>query len=438
VAASLGPTEDGVAVLFAQRNKDNLRWDPDQGKWMAWEGCRWVPDREGGALEMARDILRYVADATGKDKWLSHRVVRAVETLARTDPLLVAGRDAWDRDPWLLGTPGGVVDLRTGELRPARRGDGMTKLAAVAPADGGEPTGWLRFLREAAGGDDELVAFIQRMCGYALSGDTSEQCLFFLYGPGRNGKNVFYLTLSGILRDYWRMSAMGTLTAGADARHSTDLAMLRGARLVTASETDEGGAWAEARIKGLTGGDPITARFTHKDNFTFKPEFKLVIIGNHKPTLSSVDEALRRRFHFLPFVRTPAEPISKLEDVLVAEWPRILRWMIDGCMEWQAAGLRPPAAVLAETGTYFEDQDLLGQWVKESCDVDVDQWEIGQKLYESYCRFLEYAGEKKIGRKTFTQVMRKRGFPPDHKMFPNRVTARIIRGLYLQSEGRKA
>ena len=170
-------------------------------------------------------------------------------------------------------------------------------------------------------------------------------------------------TVSSILGDYATTATMdaGTVTGG--ERHTTDIAMLRGARLVTASETEEGRAWAEARIKQLTGRDPITARFMRQDNFTFRPAFKLMIVGNHKPTLHNVDEAARRRFNIVPFTRMPAKPDPKLDAKLRAEAPGILRWMIVGCRDWQANGLQRPQSVVEATEEYFSNQDTFGQWL---------------------------------------------------------------------------
>ena len=429
-------TEDSLAILLAAEHGSNIRFCPQHGRWYVWDGKLWMPDTIGHVFERARGIGRLFSVSTGKDRWASFSTIKSIDRFARTQPELVAIDAEWNADTFALGTPNGTVDLRTGELRTPERTDMITKTVAVAPEDG-KPTLWLRFLHEACAGDGELVAFIQRMCGYALSGDTSEQCLFFFFGPGKNGKSVLINTVSGIMADYAVTAAMDTLNATSEGKHSTDLAMLRGARLVTASETDEGNAWAEGRVKQLTGRDKITARFMRQDNFTYLPEFKLVIIGNHKPVLNTVDDAIRRRFNMLPFIVKPPDPDPLLEDKLHAEWPRILRWMIDGALDWQAEGLRVPARVQDETADYFADQDLMQQWLDDHCTVDTDQYEYGQKLYESYCRFLDHAGERKMGRKTFTQAIRRKGFIGKHHTFPDRRTGRLVLGLYLKGEGPK-
>ncbi|WP_249208706.1 phage/plasmid primase, P4 family [Acetobacter okinawensis] len=214
------------------------------------------------------------------------------------------------------------------------------------------------------------MTFLKRWCGYCLTGDTREHALVFGYGPGGNGKSVFLNVLSKIMGDYATVAAMDTFTASHGDRHSTDLAMLRGARLVTASETEEGRAWAESRIKQMTGGDPITARFMRQDNFTFQPQFKLTIVGNHKPVLKNVDEAARRRFNIVPFIHKPNSPDKDLELKLQEEWPGILHWMIQGCLEWQREGMPRPAVVREATAEYFEAQDTFGQWLAERCILD--------------------------------------------------------------------
>ena len=220
----------------------------------------------------------------------SAKTVAAVERLASADRRIAATVDQWDTDSSLLNTPGGTIDLRTGDMRPHAPGDYITKITAAAP--GGECPTWLEFLNRITGGDVELQAFLQRMAGYSLTGDTSEHALFFGYGTGANGKSVFVETLAGLLGDYHRMAPIETFTATIGDQHPTNLAGLRGARLVTAVETEEGRRWAESRIKQLTGGDKVAARFMRQDFFEFTPQFKLIIVGNHKPGLRSVDEAI--------------------------------------------------------------------------------------------------------------------------------------------------
>jgi len=221
-------------------------------------------------------------------------------------------------------------------------------------------------------------------------------------------------TVAGILGDYHGAAPIETFTVSATERHPTELAALRGARLVTAIETEEGRRWAESRIKALTGGDTIAARFMRQDFFEFKPQFKLVIAGNHKPGLRSVDEAIRRRFNLIPFGTTipPEERDPDLTEKLRLEWPGILAWMIDGCLQWQERGLDPPKAVTDATTAYLDAEDAMGAWLQECCAVNAHHSDTSAALYASWKTWAECAGEKPGSQKRFAQTLEARGFAP--------------------------
>ena len=256
------------------------------------------------------------------------------------------------------------------------------------------------------------------MAGYCLTGSTREHALFFLYGTGANGKSVLLNTLSGVMGDYARSAPIETFTASSMERHPTDLASLRGARLVMAVETEEGRRWAESRIKVLTGGDKIAARFMRQDFFEFVPQFKLVIAGNHKPGLRSVDEAIRRRFHLVPFTVTipPDERDETLTERLKEEWPGILSWMIEGCQDWLEQGLAPPEIVEAATAAYLEAEDAVTAWLEEACECDPDAWEGSSALFASWKAWAEKAGEHPGTMKRLIQSLEARGFIARRRM----------------------
>lgn len=409
-------TEDAIALLFAREHKDDLRYCHETGAWFVWTGSHWRVEKTRLAFAWARQLCRKAAAGMDNKKvaaTLSKAATAgAVERFAQTDRAFAVTSEIWDADLHLLGTPDGVVDLRTGTLRPARREDFLTKLAAVAPARSSDAPLWRRFLDEATQGDALLQRFMQQVAGYALTGDISEHALFFIYGPGGNGKSVFLNTLTNILGDYAATAAMDTFTASQGDRHPTDLAMLRGARLVSVSETEEGRPWAESRIKQLTGGDKISARFMRQDFFTYTPQFKLLIVGNHKPVLRNVDEAARRRFNIIPFVHKPASPDKRLEDKLKAEYPAILRWMIEGCLDWRENGLLRPESVKEATAAYFDEQDLFGQWIEECCDVGPRLVCKTAELFESWKGFAERNGEHPGSAKAFSANLCKREFIP--------------------------
>jgi putative DNA primase/helicase len=413
-------TEDSAAVQFVDQHGENLRYCHDTGSWYRWNVTHWERDKTGLAFHWARELARHLAENQDERKrYITHKTSFAsgVEKYAKVDPKIAVTVDYWDADLWSIGTPGGTVDLQTGKLRESNRNDGITKTTSIAPAAADCPR-WLQFLRETTGNDDELIRFLQQWCGYCLTGSTREHALVFVYGPGGNGKSVFLNVVNAIMKDYARTAGMATFTASKFDRHPTEIAMLNGARLVTASETEEGRPWAEARIKQLTGGDPITAHFMRQDDFTFTPQFKLMIVGNHKPVLHNVDDASRRRFNIVPFMRKPERPDPDLERKLILEEAgSILQWMVKGCIDWQQNGLIRPAAVQAATEAYFSDQDLFGQWIEDCCDVRMDRgpnfiWDKSADLFDSWTEYAAKAGENAGTKKSFGQEMQRRGFEP--------------------------
>jgi len=365
-------TEDSAAVEFVEKHGEHLRFCHSTGSWYNWNGVYWAKDQTTIVFQWARELVRQLAqDQDERKRYITNKTSFAsgVERFAKGDPKIAVTVDYWDSDQWLLGTPGGTVDLRTGLLRDSQRHDGITKITSVAPLDSGCPQ-WLQFLKETTADDKELIRFLQQWCGYGLTGSIREHALVFVYGPGGNGKGVFVNVVTKILGDYVATAAMDTFTASHSDKHPTDLAKLRGARLVTASETEEGRAWAESRIKQMTGGDRISARFMRQDFFEYDPQFKLTIIGNHKPVLRNVDDAAKRRFLIVPFEKKPKVPDLNLEEKLLAEAPAILQWMISGCLDWQVNGLVKPPIVVTATDEYFADQDLFAQWLGEACECD--------------------------------------------------------------------
>jgi len=420
-------SEDVIALAFTEKYRDTLRFDHDVGCWFRWTGAYWRKDTTDLAIDYARKFARDLGD--GKRALCKASVASGAERFCRADRAHAVTHEIWDADPYLLGTPGGTVDLRTGYMTDPKPEDYISKQTAVTP-EHGEPTLWLKFLHEAMAGDTEMVTFLQRWCGYCLTGDTTEHALSFAYGDGGNGKGVFMNTFTAILNDYAVTSGMETFTASRHDRHSTELAMLRGARLVTASETEEGRAWAESKIKSMTGGDPITARFMRQDNFTFKPQFKLMIAGNHAPSLRNVDDAMRRRFNIIPFTTRPEQPDRLLERKLQDEWGRILAWAIRGCREWMSDGLARPQAVLNATKEYFADQDLFGQWFEERTEQTPGRFDLCSKFYSDWVAFAKEHGEEPGSNKSFGQAMKKRGFHSE-LMRSSGIPGKVYKGLAL-------
>lgn len=427
-------SDDAIADHIAQQHGENWRYVRPWGAWFQWDGDGWRREETAAIDRLCLETTRACAlwpeaaalTPEGKRKVNSRRTAGAVRENLAHDRRCAATIDQWDADPWLLGCPGGVIELQSGKLLEAHRSQHITKRCAVAP-EGGKPELWLRFLETVTAGDDSLIAYLQRFAGYSLTGETSEHSLVFLYGTGANGKTVFLQTVAGILGDYAVSAGIETFTEQTTQAHSTEIARLRGARLVVTEETDSTGRWAEGKIKRLTGGGKISAHFMRQDDFEFTPQFKLMIAGNHKPRLRSVDEAIRRRFHLVPFAVTiPTEERDKhLMDKLRAEWPQILGWMLDGCVMWQEASLGLPEAIQVATDRYLEAEDTLGQWIEDCCDR-TDSCEAAL-AYRNYSEWCEKQGERAVSRRSWINALIDRGFDSGRTR-----SARIVKGLSLK------
>ncbi|MBR7621454.1 hypothetical protein JKL49_18830 [Phenylobacterium sp. 20VBR1] len=424
-------TEDALAEIFTHQHAQDWRYVAAWGQWLTWTGRVWVREDTLKAYDLSRKVCRAAARKAPsiqlKTRLSSASTIAAVERIARADRRHAETTEVWDRDPWALNTPAGVVDLHTAQGGAHDRQSYMTKITAASPQ--GECPVWREFLATVTGGDSELQLYLQRMAGYCLTGVTSEHALFFLYGTGANGKSVFANTLTALMGDYATVAAMDMFMASHGDRHPTDMAGLRGARVVTAIETEQGSRWAESKLKALTGGDKITARFMRQDFFEFTPQFKLLVVGNHKPSIRNVDEAMRRRLHMIPFTVTiPAARRDKhLPDRLLAERDGILGWALEGCLEWQRIGLQPPASVLAATEEYFDAEDAVGRWLDERCTLGPNCKETSGALYASWKSWTEANGEYAGSNKRFSETLTARGFAR-----ANTMTARGFRGLALR------
>jgi putative DNA primase/helicase len=409
-------SEEALALRFSRKYEGELRYVAGWGRWMCWDETCWREDDTLAVFDRCRAICRRASaecgDAKERDamKIAAAQTVAAIERLARADRRHAAIVEQWDADLWLLNTPGGTVDLRTGECHGHEREQYLTKMTAASP--GGDCSLWRCFLDRVTDGNSELQAFLQRVIGYCLTGLICEHALFFLYGTGANGKSVLLSTIAGLLGDYAKSAPASAFTASSTEQHPTDLAGLRGARFVTATETEDGRWWAEAKIKNLTGGDRIAARFMRQDFFEYLPQFKLVVAGNHKPGLRSVDEAIRRRLHLIPFTVTIGEQERDpdLAEELKAEYPGILQWAIEGCLMWQKVGLNPPAIVRDATHHYLDAEDAIGRWLEDCCVLERGCWTAARALFSSYQEWCEETGEHAGSEKRFTQQLEARGF----------------------------
>jgi len=430
-------TEDALALRFSERHVDDLRYIATKAQWLKWDGERWRPEETLLAFDLARKSCRADAQEYGNGKPPSNvssaKTIAAVERLAKADRRQAATLEQWDADDWLLNAGPATVDLRTGFGRAPDPDDYITKKMACAAAPPGtaHPI-WSAFLDRITAGNIDFQKFLQRCCGYCCTGATSEHKFVFAYGTGANGKSTFINTIREILGDYATVAEVGTFIASRTERHPTDVAKLHGYRVAVGQETEKGRRWDEAKIKSMTGGDKMTARFMRQDFFDFVPKFKLWITGNHKPIVVNVDEAMRRRMLLVPFTVQipPEERDPNLAEKLKAEWPAILRWMLDGCLEWQEIGLAPPLIITDATDAYFDDQDLIKQWLEE-CTGDGGPFAFApsSQLFASWKNWCDARGLPPGNSQNLSDALHDRGFERKRTM-----RAKGFKGLTLKTQ----
>jgi len=410
---ALPRSDAGNGECLARLYRHTLLFDHTGQRWLLWDGVRWSQDRDGEPQRRVKAAVRQrLASAAKEDteesrkalvKWaLSSENRTRMESalkLAATEPVLAAVGEQFDRDEMLLGCANGVLDLHAGELRPGRPADYLSLSTNVAYDPLATCTRWEQFLAEIFQDDTPLIRFIRRAVGYTLTGQIREQGLFLCHGTGANGKSVFLAVLHALLGEYAHNASFDTFldNYGQSGSAATpDLVALKGARLVTASEVKEDRRMNEARIKSLTGGDPVTGRPLYGKPMTFIPQFKLWLAVNHRPRILESGPAIWRRIHLVPFLACfpPAVADPDLLAKLRAEAPGILAWAVAGCLGWQAEGLQPPEVVQVATKRYQNEQDVMGSFLDDCCLIGAGNEVTAAALYRTYRNWCEGSGEK--------------------------------------------
>ncbi len=406
-------SEDALALQFAGRHGGDLRFCNAWGRWYRYNGTCWTEERTLQAFDLARRICRDNCDGApdaAKRRLSDGSTVAAVVKLASSDRQLATVPEQWNEADYLLPTPGGTINLRTGEMCRNNPLDYFTMAARVTP-EHGKPERFLQHLDECLEGDTPLIDYLQKVGGLCISGETKYQQMWFMWGSGGNGKGVVINAWSDILGGFAKVTDSRYFTESKVSHHREGLARLVGARLCTMRETERGHSWDESQLKTVTGADAITANFMRQNSFEFKPKFKLIVSGQHKPRIKSCDDAMRRRLRIINFNRTFKEnPDLELGQKLVPEYGRILNWLIEGALKLQREGLTPPASVASATGEYFNDEDSVGQWLTDNAKLGRGESCKTGDAYADWAAWCQTQGIKSVGTATgLTQDLKTRG-----------------------------
>ena len=406
-------SEDAAALGFAKHHAGRFVFDHDENQWFRFvDAVGWELDADRAIKRAARNYVRGLY-LLGKYETSDEKAAKkigfstAIERACQADERMAITRQQWDDDPFLLGVPGGHIDLRTGELHSASPSRFIRRRTAVAPAPSGAPAPlWTRFLDEATGRDADLQSWLQRFAGYALTADVREEIVAFFYGSGGNGKGVFISVLSAIMGDFAYQAPAELFQASGRINREYQIAKIDGKRLVIASETEAGAAMAEAFVKELSGNEgKINGRHPYGRPYEFRSEAKLLIVGNHAPRLQGRSDAIERRLRVVPFNNKPAQRDDKLKEKLVDEYPAILRWILDGCSAWRQQGLGLCQAIAAASSAYFEEQDSLSQWIQERCTVGPTEKARASDLAADLNSWLRARGEKPTDAKSLKEAL---------------------------------
>lgn len=422
-------SELGNAERFVDSFGERVRYCAKFRKFFVWDDTRWRQDETEQVFDLGAQVARgllteaMATDVKEGDRWKAllrwairsesrNTIAHSLEQ-ARASRRLAITPDDLDRDPWLFNTANGTLDLQTGEIRPHAQSDLLTQISPVRFDQAAEAPRWIQFLQEIFLGDQELIDFIQRAVGYALSGSVSEQVMLVHHGLGANGKSVFFSILQALFGDYAIRSPFDALTVSRNEGPRNEIARMKGKRLVLASEGEYGARLAQAVVKDLTGGETVAARFLYGEYFEFQPTAKLFLATNHKPKIQGNDFAIWRRLRLVPYGATFPKDDPRcdphLTEKLMAELPGILAWAVRGCIAWQEHGLGAPEAVAVATSDYRSEEDSLGEFLAERCRLDPGAAVSKKELYAAYLEWAEGSNTRPLGKTNFVRNLEGHG-----------------------------
>lgn len=437
----------GNSKKMADINGHDIRYLFESASWLLWNQVYWEPVSIVVIMGLAKQVPAALAkeaealpDGPAKTALMRHarssesrkRLVDMVD-LFKSEPGIGISVAELDQHPFLFPVQNGIVNLKNGTFLPPDRELLLTQIAGVSFDAVATCPRWLNFVSQTMGKDPALMLYMQRAIGYALTGSLAEQCLFFLYGFGANGKSTFLNVIRALFGTLGLQAASETLMDGkrSSGGPSGDIARLRGKRFVSMSETDDGRHMNEGLVKSLTGGDPVVARDLYQSTIEFLPTHKLFLASNHKPIIKGTDIGVWRRIRMVPFNVTvkPEDRNPNLEAELLEELPGILNWAIEGCLDWQRNGLPMPKAIEVATNEYKSEMDIVGSWISECCEVGPWNEVVFDDAYRSYEAWSKDYNGFAFTKKRFGQMLLERGFKQGIK---NR--SRSYKGISLSSE----
>jgi putative DNA primase/helicase len=420
-------TDLGNVRRFVNQHHERIRsvLIKKHNPWFLWVGTHWEPDSTGEAMRLAKQTVRSIhaeaertTDEERRAAMQQHAYksegaerIRAIIDLAKTEPEIALREDQLDRDQWLFNVQNGTIDLSSGRLLKHKKSDYITKMSPIEFQRSARAPRWQGFLDDIFAGDKALIGFIQRAMGYTLTGDIREHAMFFCYGQGRNGKSTFLETFRALMAGYSVQAEFSTFQSMRNDGPRHDLARMRGARLVAAIEARADRSFDETVIKQMTGGDTVTARNLYESSFEFKPQFKLWLAANHLPLVREQTEAFWSRILMIPFtVIIPAHKRKKnLGKLLAKELSGVLNWVLEGCEEWRRHGLMAPDTVRRAITEYKEEYDVIGEFFKERCRLDPEEWTARAQLYQSFADWwMETRGRNPLSHTAFNRLVSER------------------------------